>query len=284
MTPFTSTLSAQRITRFLFSVIAMLGIAHLIGLTLSCLTLNPAVINAVKLINLDRERNIPTLFSVCLFILNAGLFFIVHRNTKTFRERTIAWPLLGSTFAFLALDEFGSIHEQLSEPLRNMFNLTGGAFHFAWVIPYGIAAIILAIAVIPTVLKLRPRIRKWLIAAAVIYITGAIGCEILVAITGITVSDTNFIYGLLSGIEELLEMAGLTTLTYSLLRLIEVQYGGITLIIPNQNSVYQNYSYASYTNERIPQGRQIDFTPDSYFDYPEQIPTPPESLYAPKYR
>ncbi len=224
----TTTLSATRITRYLGKTIAILGILHFVGLTLSCLTHSNAILAAAKLVNLDRERNLPTLFNVSLFLWNAALLWGLHRSGQTGRNQPLAWPLLSGTFTFLALDEFGSIHEQLNQPLRNSFHLPG-ILHFAWVIPYGILASILAIVVLPTIVKLRPSLRKWFFLAAIVYVSGAIGGQLLTAITHTPVSETNFFYGCLVAFEEICEMSGLTILSYGLLRLMEQQYGRLTL-------------------------------------------------------
>jgi hypothetical protein len=229
MNTFTTTLSPTRITRYLCRTIAILGILHFVGLTLSCFTHSNAIIAAAKLVNLDRERNLPTLFNVCLFLFNAALLLSLHYSGKAGRDQPLAWPLLSGTFTFLALDEFGSIHEQLNQPLRNSFHLPG-ILHFAWVIPYGMMAGILAIIVLPTIVKLRPRLRKWFFLAAIVYVSGAIGGQLLTAITHTTVSETNFLYGCLVAFEEICEMSGLTIFSYGLLRLMEQQYGSLTLI------------------------------------------------------
>jgi hypothetical protein len=257
MTSFTTTISAKRITRSLLIAIAILGIAHLIGLTISCLIPQPIVLNLFKFVNLDRERNLPTLFAVGLLLLNAALFFVIHRNSKTFRERRRVWPLLGITFTFLAIDEFSALHEELSVPLRQIFHTDGGVLYDAWLIPYIIATLMIATIVLPTIVKLRASIREWMILAIILYGTGAIGFEMLSGLLHHLAAGPNFLYGLVVGTKKLLEMSGLVTLTYALLTLIEKQYGGLILIIPNQNQV--GYNYTSYN---VAQSRPVEFPRD----------------------
>jgi hypothetical protein len=249
MTSFTTTISAKRLTRFLLSAIAILGIAHLIGLTLSCLMPQPIVINLFQFVNLDREQNLPTLFAVGLLLLNSALFFIIHHNSKTFRERQPIWPVLGSTFAYLAIDEFSALHETLSLPLRQLFRTDGGLLYDAWLIPYGIVAVVLTAIVLPTVIKLRASIREWLVLAIVLYGIGAIGFEMLSGLLHNLSTGPNFLYGLIVGTKKLLQLSGLATLTYALLTLIEKQYGGFTVVLPNQTQV--GYNYAAYGADRV---------------------------------
>jgi hypothetical protein len=260
MTSFTTTISAKRITRSLFTAIAVLGIAHLIGLTIRCLIPQPIVIHLCQFVNLDRERNLPTLFAVGLLLLNAVLFFVIHRNSKTFRERRLVWPLLGITFTFLGIDEFSALHEELSVPLRQLFHTDGGVLYHAWLIPYIIGTLVIATIVLPTIVKLRASIREWMILAIMLYGTGAIGFEMLTGLLHYLAAGPNFLYGLIVGTKKILEMSGLVTLTYALLTLIEKQYGGLILIIPNQNQI--RYNYAAYTSDRVAQSRPVDFPRD----------------------
>ncbi len=48
-------------------------------------------------------------------------------------------------YTFLAIDETAQIHEKLIAPIRVAFGLTG-ALYFAWVIPYGIGVLVLALS------------------------------------------------------------------------------------------------------------------------------------------
>ncbi len=244
MTAFTTTISAKRVTRSLFTAIAVLGVAHLIGLTISCLIPQPIVLNRFKFVNLDQQHNLPSLFSVGLLLLNAALFFVIHRNSKAFRERRLVWPLLATTFTSLGINEF-------SAPLRPIFHTDGGVLYDVWLIPYVIATLVIAVIVLPTIVKLRASIRKWMILAIVLYGTGAIGLELLSSLLHNLATGPNFLYGLIVGTTKLLELAGLATLTYALLTLIEKQYGGFTVILPNQPQV--GYNYAAYEADRIAQ-------------------------------
>jgi hypothetical protein len=258
MTSFTTTISAKRITRSLFTAIAVLGIAHLIGLTINCLIPQTIAIHLCQFVNLDRERNLPALFSVGLLLLNAALFFVIHRNSQAFRERRRVWLLLGVTFTGLGIDQFSALHESIRVPVRPIFYADSGVLYDAWLIPYIIATLIIAAIVLPTIVKLRASIREWIILAIVLYGMGAIGMEIVSGLLHNFATGPNFFYGLLVGTKKLLEMSGLATLTYALLMLIEKQYGGLTLIIPNQNQI--TYNYASYTSDRVPPVHQVEFT------------------------
>jgi hypothetical protein len=235
MNSFTTTLNAKRMARYLQVLIALLGLTHLLSLSLSCLMENSTTKYIFQLFNLaDREHNLPSLFFVVLLLLNAGLFLIIHRNSRTFRERGWAWPLLSGLFAFLACDEFIA-------PYHTTFYTLKQSFQGIWLIPSTIGLLAIGAIVFPVLFKLRINIRKWLLLAIVLYFVGAIGGEMVGAGWPIADRPTSFLYGLIVCNQKLLEMSGLATLTYALLRLIEQQYGGFVLNIPQHNPIGYHY-------------------------------------------
>lgn len=97
----------------------------------------------IRLFNVDKEMNIPTLYSSCAMIfasLLLGLIAYVHFNKS---EKYLAWAGLSAIFLFLALDEMTELHEMLVGPVRNSLNTTG-ILYFAWVIPYAALLLVLA--------------------------------------------------------------------------------------------------------------------------------------------
>jgi hypothetical protein len=236
MNSFTTTLNAKRIARYLQVLIALLGLTHLLSLSLSCLMAHPTTQYIFQLFNLaDREHNLPSLFFVGLLLLNAGLCLIIHRNSQTFRERGWAWPLLSGIFAFLAFDEF-------SAPSHTTFYTLKTLFQGVWFIPSAIVLLAIGVIVVPLLFKLRINIRKWLLLAIVLYFAGAIGGEMIGAGWPISDRPTSFLYGLVVCNQKMVEMAGLATLAYALLRLIEQQYGGFILNIPQHNPIGYYYT------------------------------------------
>jgi hypothetical protein len=67
--------------------------------------------DALRLFNLDGERNVPATFSALLWVCVAVLAFLVG-NAQPHRQGR-AWKLLSVPFFLLALDEFGEVHEHL---------------------------------------------------------------------------------------------------------------------------------------------------------------------------
>ena len=90
-------------------------------------------------LNMDRELNLPTLFSSALLLMAALLMQRLGQSSD--RIATKDWRLLSKIFIFLALDEALQIHEILIIPgLRHQVH---PALASTWVVPYAVLALIL---------------------------------------------------------------------------------------------------------------------------------------------
>jgi len=158
-----------------------------------------------KFFDVGVEGNLPTFFSVLLFlILSASSFALGKLNEN---RNKIAWSLTSFLLLFLSIDEFAQIHEQFTEMFQQLLNADGFLF-FAWVIPYGIVLILLAVLYIPFLIKLSKKTKTYIFLGAGIYVLGAIGFEMIGASLYQPVSPTGM-YILVSGIEETFEILGL---------------------------------------------------------------------------
>jgi len=203
-----------------------------------------------RLLDLDKESNLPSFYSGCLFLTNALLFLIVWRSGREILHRPTTWLGLAALFCFLAYDELFSVHERLMEPLRNTLHLSG-VFYFAWIVVYGPAVILLAVLFFPVWWKLKKRIRLLLAISAVVYTSGVIGLEMIggkvydsiVNIMTATGSDAIIASGkplsfrVISAVEEVLEMGGLVLLSYSLFSLLQSELGGVEVLIPGRTGI-----------------------------------------------
>ncbi|QSA98587.1 hypothetical protein [Methylococcus sp. EFPC2] len=170
----------------------------------------------VALFDLDRERNVPSVFSTGLILYCAALLALMGRGTPG--KNRLAWLGLACIFAFLALDELVSLHERLIEPVRAGLHASG-IFYFAWLIPYGLAVVLLGLAYLRFLMGLPHSLRRTLIVSATVYLSGAVGLELLGGAYLESLHDAhNLPYELLTTLEESLEMAGMIGLARGLLR------------------------------------------------------------------
>ena len=185
----------------------------------------------VPLFNFDEEFNVPTVFSVGLLLMAGVLLAVIAVDgwRAGGRDR-FYWLGLSITFLFLSMDELMSIHETLTDPVRQMLGLRG-VLYFSWVIPYGIVVLGLGAAYATFLLRLPRRTRGFMLASAVLFLGGAIGVEMV----GAWYSDLqlaqggqpkDLIYALIVTCEESLEMTGVILFIHTLLTYIRTPLKG----------------------------------------------------------
>ncbi len=179
-----------------------------------------------KKFNFDTEKNVPSIFSSVLLFSAAVLLFKIAMTRLTFISKKYFWYSLSIVFLFLALDELLRIHEKIGK-LFPVSENTPDVFHYAWVIPYGIVTLCIGILYIKPLLKLPKQTLLLFILAGCIFISGAIGLEMIAGWsisqateTLISVRTTPQFF-ILYTIEELLEMLGVTLFIYQLIRVLE---------------------------------------------------------------
>ncbi|HZV99750.1 MAG TPA: hypothetical protein VFF74_12245 [Methylophilaceae bacterium] len=175
----------------------------------------------IPLFDLDHERNLPTCFSTFLAVFCSALLALIAKCREQASQPWLLWAMLALAFFFIGLDDIAELHEHLSTPLRRILH-TGGLFYYAWIIPYGAAALILAVSYYRFVFEMPPRIRNLMITSAIVFMSGALGLEMLGAwYFEMARIENTLSYGIITMIEESMEMLGLIIFLYSLLIYIE---------------------------------------------------------------
>ena len=222
--------SPRKILLVLISIIGLLVLANIAGIILTLAYGQDAVFGLFNLLDLNRERNIPTLFSALQLVIAAVLLLLIGHKHRSNGDSHIAWVLLAAIFLFLAIDETASLHERLSDPIRALIDPTG-LLYFPWVIPYSIAVLILLAGFSGFLMRLPTSARRWFFISGVIYISGAIGFEMLSARHKELFGSDNAIYALYYTCEETLEMLGVAIFIYALLRYACATFQSISLTI-----------------------------------------------------
>ena len=238
---------SKKTTRSLFIILGVLVVLHLI--VMLCHTVFHIKVEALTaLVDLDLESNIPTFFNGSLFFLAAVLFYL-HGKGATGKTRA-GWYLMAGVFIFLGFDEGSQIHEKFMLFTIRLIagggqdNMSLGWLYYAWVIPYGLAALALVALLAPWLLRLEPKLRKGLIISGSIYVFGAVFLEMAGGKVA-TISDfrppsdfpwmpcslygdpigcwlfLNPIYITLYTLEEIFEMSGLILCIHFLLKAFE---------------------------------------------------------------
>lgn len=160
----------------------------------------------MPLFDLNGERNLPSLFSAGALFLVAGACALCAKAAP--REVRNFWKVTALVFLFLAIDEAAAIHEKIDVLNREYVHLDG-TLKRAWIIPYGIGAFVFAVLTFPLLARLPANTRHGLVVAGGLFVTGALGFEILERIAvehaGIWISK-GLITSLCVLCEEFLEM------------------------------------------------------------------------------
>ena len=228
--PFKITLSPGKTAEFLGKIIVFLIVAHLSTHWLEGAPKHTFAAWLAPIFNLDVEGNVPTFFSVCLWMLNAALFFLIWKTRRSQQGWSAIWLILSVLFCYLAFDELTCIHEEATPFIRSILG-TSGFLSFAWVIPYGLGCILLAVFFIPMVWRMDPKILLWFAAAAITFAAGSIGLEMCEG-RYLDHHPGDIGYFWLMTLEESLEMIGLAMLAYASLRVMEVECEAVSIHLP----------------------------------------------------
>jgi len=215
------TLNTQKIIKFLLTITLLLILIHSIILVIYYIIGNPSEFDFIRMFDLDMERNVPTLFSSLLFAISAFLFYLLAKASPYIDSNNAKyWKGLSFIFIFLSVDESAKIHEQLGDYTEQFIEATG-YLHYPWVILYTLFVLIIGIIYLRFFLKMPKKTFYSFMFSATIFLTGAIGFELLGANESSQHGTTTILYSVFYTIEESLEMFGLIYLIYILLTLLE---------------------------------------------------------------
>lgn len=174
---------------------------------------------------LNGEYNIPSAYNAALFLLASVLLWLIGRVARGQGDPFARiWTGLAALTLFLTLDEYFALHDKINAPARELFGL-GGVLYYAWVIPYGLLVLAVAVLLVRFLRRLPGTTRRGLLLAGGLYVAGALGLELFQARidalaaaneTGLDASSRTTLM-LLIGAEELLEMSALVLLIAVLL-------------------------------------------------------------------
>ena len=227
----TLTLRPRKVALAFFWIVMALTLINSVVLYFYFKLNDDSVYGLVGLFDFDTEGNIPTFYAATALLFCAMLLAVIAR--VNWREAG-RWHWLGLAvlFVLLALDEGVGLHENLSNVFEG-FMRAEGVLYFLWVVPYGIATVVIGLIYLRFVFGL-PRITSALfIAAGTIFLTGAVGLEML----GAQEADQNSLYTVkycvLYTFEELFEMLGIVLFIYALLSYIAGERISFVVKIPH---------------------------------------------------
>ncbi len=185
----------------------------------------------IDFFDFDIEGNIPTLYSaVAVLFCSALLALVTHVNWHRPDGKRFYWLGLTILFFLLAIDEGTAIHEEVSTLLEDYMEATG-PLYFLWVVPYGIATLVLGLAYLKFVWELPKETRARFIMAGLIFLSGALGIEMLGAREADLHGYETVTYCALYTLEEMLEMLGIILFMYALLSHLAGETGRFSVVV-----------------------------------------------------
>ncbi len=163
------------------------------------------------LFSLSEEGNLPTWYSSALLLACAVTLGVIAPAAP--RGQTRYWSLLAAVFGYLSIDEAVGLHEQLNDLVH-----LGGPLYFGWILPAGVAVLLLGLAYLRFLRALPAETRRRFVVAGALYVGGALFMEIPLGLWTEARGDGGLGYALIDFAEETLEMTGATLFLVALLR------------------------------------------------------------------
>ncbi len=133
------------------------------------------VYGLISAFDFDAEGSIPTWFSF-LLIMSASVasLFAGFDAAKRNPPLKIYWFVLAGLLCYVSIDEQAQLHEKLMYLIRGR-----GIFFYSWVLVYGPVVILLGLWFLRFLFKLPWRTSIAFVGAGIIYVTGAVGFELV---------------------------------------------------------------------------------------------------------
>ncbi|WP_208597728.1 hypothetical protein [Desulfogranum mediterraneum] len=220
--------------KVLMVVIFVLLLADIAGIVSKIYFNHGRLYGLVPWFNFNNELSVPTLYSSLALLLASGLLLWIALIEKSLNKSWVPWLGFMLLFLFLCIDESVTIHEQLTEPFRDLLHLSG-VFYYAWIVPYGVAFLVFSAVYCKFLISLPRQQLGLFILSGVVFLSGAIGLEMAGGNLASVHSEQGLAYALCYTGEEFLEMTGVAIFVYSLLFYISRYLKPAVLVIEVRN-------------------------------------------------
>jgi hypothetical protein len=183
------------------------------------------VVDVARRFDLNHEVNIPTWFSSAALLGSSFLLATIAVLKRKSRGRFVGhWMVLSAVFVYLSIDEVAMLHETMIRPMRHLLH-AHGILYFTWVVPAAVLLVIFGLAYIRFFFHLDSRTKLLFVLAGVTFVGGAFGLELVGGVVAEQYGTDTMLFMVLTTIEELLEMLGVTIFIGALLYYIERHVG-----------------------------------------------------------
>lgn len=185
---------------------------------------------SAHLLDLGRENNLPTWYATLSLFICALILCLVgwakHCERDSFRRH---WLALAAGFLLLSADEAASIHELVGRSLESRIHFQG-VLYYGSIVPMLGGVVLIAFTFFRFWWHLPLHTRVRVAVAGVLYLGGAVGCEMLESQEEFrTHSQGTTAYHLMVFVEEVLEMSGVLIFLHTLAQYVGDTWGDLHL-------------------------------------------------------
>jgi hypothetical protein len=186
----------------------------------------------VLFLNVDAERNFPTLYSAGLLLLCSILLYVISAATRAKRQK-LYWLGLSLIFAFLSADELLELHENINGLLRSRVQIGEAIFSTGFWDGFSLLLFMtVSLAYFKFFLSLPPSVKRLFFIAAIVFVVGGAGIEFIgVNFLSHIYQQSSFLKEVISTAEEFLEILGTCLFIRSLLEYMQLEGGVVRLEI-----------------------------------------------------
>lgn len=227
-------LSPKKVLKINLYLISFLLCANILGIIAKLSLKHDYVFVLTHIFDFNSEKSIPTLYSLMLLVFASILLFMIALNYRRLGSSYIPWLGLSLIFIYLSIDELCEVHEYLGEVTKQYFQ-GAGLFYYSWIIPYGIALLVFIIVYSRFFFKLPKETKVVFLISGVIFVSGAMGFEMLGGRQYELSQSTNTVlYSFFYSCEETFEMLGIALFIYGLIRHIVHEFDFLEITIKKE--------------------------------------------------
>ena len=192
----------------------------------------------VRLFDLDANGNIPSFYSAVTFLFAAAcLYAIGVHAARTSAAYVRHWKALAILFVLVAIEEAAGVHHSFNLRVPEVDRRAWGPFYFTWTITYAVVVLLIAVVFLKFVVAHLPQLTRYLfVIAALLYVSGALGMEMIAGMYVAEGGRRPFVLSTMAAIEEFMEMAGVVVFIYGLMHYMSLRGIGIGVVIERDPS------------------------------------------------
>lgn len=230
----------RQIIKILIGIVVSLTLIHC-GLQFLEFGLGYSQVSHIRTIfDFEHDGNLTTWYSSVTLLICSLLLAIIAIYKKQVQDLfSRHWQFLAIIFAFLSLDEVAMLHERAGNLIEKLSPVEfGGWLNFQWVLLGIPLTLIVAISYLKFLAHLPSKTKTLFFLAGALYVGGALGLEILAGYQESLNTSSDFLYELITTLEELWEKLGVLVFIHALLSYMEKYVNQIQIAINNKEKLF----------------------------------------------